>query len=744
VSNSVRSLGSGRGVDASARTGIGARPDAAAGKSEFAAAMNSAIGAAAGSDAAHREGADAQDAGKPGLPARHAAASDGLGRAVPGETDQPTSPPIAAETVAVLGGETASSIGTSIEPRDRIAVTPPPRGKTGITPAIDRSGGGTAKAHAGKGRRDLMPSADGNVNGAGLAVSPLATPISLATLPAGDRGMTARGKSPAVPHMAAGTTPAQGSLAGIASGVTDSISGAGYPISGMVQPRQEPTALARAPAAIEMAPRSNVVVGRSDGASTAGPVASRPVIGEVQATPPMLRNLGAAGRVVVPPEAARDPMQDSVVAAPSPTISAPIPASATPPPIRIVALASPAPPLVNAAPDAIDATAPRAATAVPEPVAAPPAGLKSITADAIVRSLSPPIVRAPGPADAPTPDRTAAAATPSAASRNDATAQSSPRVAAISTPTAKPQGTPARGPSPYSPAAIGASDDTVEDNSSASFMLPITPPDGGAMAANPAERMLPITATAISAGPAIVATGAPSQPALATGDLTGANPPGTPVAGADPRAPDLNIAVAPSANQGTAPPAAAGAAPPTVIVMPRPAAATTPQLAANPPAIGATTAAPAAAPSSPPAVAATAPAGPGATLGNALAGHVMSLISTGRQEATLQLQPPQLGDMTVRIAVQGRDVSAWFGTAQPQVQAAVTQALGQLRLDLAGAGLNLAGAWVGADASGTQRQAFEGSTGAARRPGFAAPTIEHAASDTADRPNRASGVNIYV
>ncbi|HEY5208148.1 MAG TPA: flagellar hook-length control protein FliK [Stellaceae bacterium] len=131
------------------------------------------------------------------------------------------------------------------------------------------------------------------------------------------------------------------------------------------------------------------------------------------------------------------------------------------------------------------------------------------------------------------------------------------------------------------------------------------------------------------------------------------------------------------------------------------------------------------------------------SFGDAIASHVLTMAATGRQEATLQLQPPHLGDISIRVSVQGRDVSAWFGAAQPQVQQAVSDALGQLQLDLAGAGLNLAGAWVGADTSGMQRQ-YEGTTAATRRLGFAAPAIERAARDGADPSPRPAGVNVYV
>ena len=64
----------------------------------------------------------------------------------------------------------------------------------------------------------------------------------------------------------------------------------------------------------------------------------------------------------------------------------------------------------------------------------------------------------------------------------------------------------------------------------------------------------------------------------------------------------------------------------------------------------------------------------------------------------LQLHPPELGDLTVRVLVNGRDVSAWFASPQIQVQQAITQAIGQLHTDLGSAGYNLNSVSVGADA----------------------------------------------
>jgi Flagellar hook-length control protein FliK len=128
---------------------------------------------------------------------------------------------------------------------------------------------------------------------------------------------------------------------------------------------------------------------------------------------------------------------------------------------------------------------------------------------------------------------------------------------------------------------------------------------------------------------------------------------------------------------------------------------------------------------------------------DALANHVMSMVSTGGHEVTFQLQPPQLGEMTIRIAVQGRDVSTWFGAAQPQAQVAVGQALDQLRSDLAGAGLNLAGAWVGADTSNMRQMSFAPANPTPRRGSFVA-AVENSSVSGNETDNHLSGVSVYA
>lgn len=88
-----------------------------------------------------------------------------------------------------------------------------------------------------------------------------------------------------------------------------------------------------------------------------------------------------------------------------------------------------------------------------------------------------------------------------------------------------------------------------------------------------------------------------------------------------------------------------------------------------------------------------------AELSEQLFRHVMGSIGNGTHEVVLRLHPTELGDLTIRLAVSGRDVSAWFATPQIQVQQAISEAIGQLHSNLGNAGYSLAGAWVGNDAS---------------------------------------------
>jgi flagellar hook-length control protein FliK len=83
-----------------------------------------------------------------------------------------------------------------------------------------------------------------------------------------------------------------------------------------------------------------------------------------------------------------------------------------------------------------------------------------------------------------------------------------------------------------------------------------------------------------------------------------------------------------------------------------------------------------------------------------LAVPLAGLVASSRREMAVRLHPPDLGELTVRVAVNGHDVSAWFETPQPQVQQIITDAIAQLQNDLGTAGYNLTGAWIGTGSSG--------------------------------------------
>jgi flagellar hook-length control protein FliK len=128
------------------------------------------------------------------------------------------------------------------------------------------------------------------------------------------------------------------------------------------------------------------------------------------------------------------------------------------------------------------------------------------------------------------------------------------------------------------------------------------------------------------------------------------------------------------------------------------------------------------------------------TVSDQIAGQVVRMLSSGSQEAVMRLYPPELGEVTVRVAVSGHDVAAWFGSPEPHVQTAISAAIGQLQADLGNAGYNLNGAWVGADTSGARPQNASQPQPVSRTPA-AAPGLPTVGGG---RLQPASGVNIYV
>ena len=123
-----------------------------------------------------------------------------------------------------------------------------------------------------------------------------------------------------------------------------------------------------------------------------------------------------------------------------------------------------------------------------------------------------------------------------------------------------------------------------------------------------------------------------------------------------------------------------------------------------------------------------------------LSTEMVRLVSSATREIVLQLHPPALGDVAVRVAVSGQDVAAWFGASETQVQQAIGQALGQLGASLSSAGYNLSGAWVGGDGS-FPREPHANSVPTRRAPALAGPT--EIAAARASEPARL-GVSVYA
>jgi flagellar hook-length control protein FliK len=130
------------------------------------------------------------------------------------------------------------------------------------------------------------------------------------------------------------------------------------------------------------------------------------------------------------------------------------------------------------------------------------------------------------------------------------------------------------------------------------------------------------------------------------------------------------------------------------------------------------------------------------TISDQVAGQLVRMVSSGPQDMVMRLHPPELGDLTVRVAVSGRDVSAWFASPLPHVQSAISTAIGQLQTSLGNAGYNLNGAWVGGgDAGARQQQNAPAPLPSALREAPSAATVRPA--PLASQPTIA-GLNVYV
>jgi flagellar hook-length control protein FliK len=138
----------------------------------------------------------------------------------------------------------------------------------------------------------------------------------------------------------------------------------------------------------------------------------------------------------------------------------------------------------------------------------------------------------------------------------------------------------------------------------------------------------------------------------------------------------------------------------------------------------------------------TADAATPSPVGDQITGQVVHMVTVRSHDVVMRLQPPELGDLLVRVAVNGRDVSAWFASPHPVVQTAISEAIGQLQSDLSNAGYNLNGAWVGGDPADTNRRGSN-TAGPSGQPATAATSsVSNLAATTA--PAVSSGLNLYV
>jgi flagellar hook-length control protein FliK len=124
--------------------------------------------------------------------------------------------------------------------------------------------------------------------------------------------------------------------------------------------------------------------------------------------------------------------------------------------------------------------------------------------------------------------------------------------------------------------------------------------------------------------------------------------------------------------------------------------------------------------------------------------HVAGSIDNAGNEVVLHLQPPELGDLTVRVVVIGREVSAWFGTPQVDVQQVISQALDQLHTELGNAGYTLGSTWVGADASDAGERGSRTPAPTSRQKGIAGANLSTSPESAAPIRSSNSGVSVYV
>ncbi len=133
----------------------------------------------------------------------------------------------------------------------------------------------------------------------------------------------------------------------------------------------------------------------------------------------------------------------------------------------------------------------------------------------------------------------------------------------------------------------------------------------------------------------------------------------------------------------------------------------------------------------------------------AMAGIVVRQAADKTTEATLKLHPRELGEVAIRIAVDGASVNVSFLSDSAQARTTLESALPQLRDMMSGSGLSLGEASVGQDRSARGRtENRENTQGRSETRGYAALAIEPPGSSrTAGAmlvAHRPGGIDLYA
>jgi hypothetical protein len=137
----------------------------------------------------------------------------------------------------------------------------------------------------------------------------------------------------------------------------------------------------------------------------------------------------------------------------------------------------------------------------------------------------------------------------------------------------------------------------------------------------------------------------------------------------------------------------------------------------------------------------TAPDSPPGWAGQ-ISNQIFRSLSEGHRDLALHLHPSGIGEIDIRVAISGHEVLAWFDSPHLSVQQALGRSIGELQRDLAMAGYELSGAWIGGEAW-TPRQR----TGSPALPqsGRDAANGRPVAQEYSPAPvSAASGVSVYV